>query len=94
MVSRTETGQGALTVDALAHWCRTLGLSAGQVLEDADHAAHGLAAKGVQVFYDHGGEKPQQKDSSGNATGVMIIGAAAVGALIGLILGANDKPER
>ena len=77
-LSRVERGESALTVEQLARAAKPLGESASSILSMADSAVLELKDQGVNVSY--------QKSKSEIDTGLVLIGAAALGALIAAIL--------
>lgn len=82
VVSRVETGALPLTVDTLARWAAMLQMAPADVLASADAAVRALEGQGVRVLY--------QRPARAETAGLALIGAGAVGALIGLALAAHD----
>jgi transcriptional regulator with XRE-family HTH domain len=85
VVSRVESGALPLTVDLLARWAALLQVRPGQVLDSAEAAVAALERQGVRVVL-----RRQKDDESG---GLALIGAAAVGALIGLALARSEDAD-
>lgn len=77
-LSRVERGESALTVGQLARAAKRLGEKANSILFTADKAVEELNAQGINVQYD--------RASSGIDTGLVLIGAAALGALIATMI--------
>ncbi len=77
-LSRVERGESALTVEQLARAAKSLGESAGSILSMADSAVLELDAQGVSVSYE--------RSTLEIDTGLVLIGAAALGALIAAVL--------
>jgi len=80
-LSRVERGESALTVDQLARAAKRLGDKASNILEMADDAVEELNSQGINVQYE--------RARSGVDTGLVLIGAAALGALIAAIQSRN-----
>lgn len=80
-LSRVERGESALTVDQLARAAKRLDDKASNILEMADDAVEKLNAQGIKVQYE--------RARSGVNTGLVLIGAAALGALIAAVLRKN-----
>lgn len=77
-LSRVERGESALTVDQLARAAKRLGGKASNILEMADNAVEELNDQGINVQYE--------RVHNGIDTGLVLIGAAALGALIAAII--------
>ncbi len=77
-LSRVERGESALTVDQLARAANMLGKKAGDILFTADRAVDELSDQGINVQY--------HRARSGIDTGLVLIGAAALGALIATLV--------
>ena len=77
-LSRVERGESALTVEQLARAAQRLGDKASNILEKADDAVEELNSQGINVQYE--------RARSGVDTGLVLIGAAALGALIAVVL--------
>lgn len=77
-LSRVEHGESALTVDQLTRAAMRLGNRASNILEMADNAVEELNSQGINVQYG--------RARSGVDTGLVLIGAAALGALIAAVL--------
>ncbi len=76
--SRIENGQSALTVDQLARAATALSMQTSQILAMVDQSALKLERKGVRVEY--------KKPSEDVSPGLVLIGAAALTALLVEIL--------
>jgi len=72
--SRIERGESAFTVDQLGKAARALGASPGQLLQQADDAAAGLAELNVII--------EPERPSRSTETALTLIGAAVLGFLI------------
>ncbi|PCJ37490.1 MAG: hypothetical protein COA75_04415 [Cellvibrionales bacterium] len=77
--SRIERGESSLTVEQLASAAECLRVNSSTILSDTEKAVRELKSQGVLVKMTKVSEK---KDNSGAA----IIGAAALGALVGAAL--------
>ena len=75
--SNLESGKSALSTPQLAEVAHLLGISVSDIATYADQAQDAIKAKGMTVTYDN-----KQAESMG----VMLLGAAAVGAIIAAIL--------
>lgn len=76
-LSRVERGESALTVEQLARAAQRLGDKASHILSMADTAVEELSAQGINVQYG--------RIRSGVDTGLVLIGVAALGALIATV---------
>lgn len=72
--SRIENGSSALTVEQLSLAASRLGIAPNEILKLADEATTNLQAQGVTV--------EPSRIPGGAGTGLALIGAAALGALI------------
>ncbi len=77
-LSRVERGESALTVEQLARAAKPLGETASSILTMADSAVLELNTQGINVSYE--------RSKSEIDAGLVLIGAAALGALIATIL--------
>ncbi len=77
-LSRVERGESALTVEQLARAANSLDLNASAVLAKAESAVLELNAQGIEVSFE--------RSKSEIDAGLVLIGAAALGALIAAIL--------
>lgn len=77
-LSRVERGESALNVEQLALAAKKLGSHANNILKAADKAVDQLNAQGVNVQYE--------RARSGVDAGLVLIGAAALGALIATMI--------
>jgi transcriptional regulator with XRE-family HTH domain len=80
--SRAERGTVAISVEQLAKAARAMRWSPGQVLTQADKVASALPAQGIQV------EAERVEDPL--KVGLLLIGAAALTALVVLILARGE----
>lgn len=87
VISRVESGVLPLTVETLARWSAALGAAPAEILTEAEVAKVALERQGVRVTYSRG---PTHAASGGGTDGLALLGAAAVGALIGLALGQRE----
>ncbi len=77
-LSRVERGESALTVEQLARAAKSLGETASSILTMADSAVLELNAQGINVSYE--------RSKAEIDAGLVLIGAAALGALIATFL--------
>ncbi len=75
--SKLENGKANLSTAQLAKVADRLGLSAGTIMQYAEMAADNFQSEGMTVTYDN---------KEAENTNLMLLGAAAIGAIIGLIL--------
>ncbi|SEH04592.1 helix-turn-helix domain-containing protein [Candidatus Venteria ishoeyi] len=78
--SRIERGESAFTIEQLAKAAKALGCKPHNILEDADRAKVQLRDQGVEIQDSRIDKKKQMTN------GLAIIGAAALGGLIGVAL--------
>jgi len=76
-LSRVERGESALTVEQLALVAKKLNDKASNILVMADDAVEELNAQGINVQYE--------RARSGVDTGLVLIGVAALGALLATV---------
>lgn len=76
--SRIEKGGAVMSVDQLARAAKKLGVLPGEILARADNTARQMQAQGFEVSY----EKPQRSPESGDNSGLLFLGGAALAALI------------
>ncbi|WP_420389355.1 helix-turn-helix domain-containing protein [Marinobacter sp.] len=82
--SRIEKGGSALTVDQLARAARALKLSPSDIVSMADKTVAKMKAQNFEVSY----EKPHRPTLENDNTGLLLLGGAALAALI---IAANNK---
>lgn len=82
--SRIEKGGSALTVDQLARAARALKLSPSDIVSMADKTVAKMKAQNFEVSY----EKPHRPTPENDNTGLLLLGGAALAALI---IAANNK---
>lgn len=76
--SRIEKGGSALTVDQLARAAATLNCSPSYILQMADKTVSEMRNQNFQVSY----EKPKRESPEKGNTGLLLLGGAALAALI------------
>jgi transcriptional regulator with XRE-family HTH domain len=85
VVSRIENGGLPLTVEVLARYAEALGTTPSEILRTAERGARLLRGTGVEVPY-------KRPPLDGGDTAALIIGGAAIGALIALaVVAASEK---
>lgn len=84
--SRIESGAAAPTVEQLALLAHALGVSPGEVLRRADEAAAYATDNGVQVL--------PTRSTGPLVAGLLLIGGAAVGALVGAALARGFRKKK
>jgi len=75
--SKLESGKSTLSTAQLAKVADLLEIKANEIIRYADKAAEKFRAEGMTVTYDN---------KEAEFTGLMLLGAAAIGALIALIV--------
>lgn len=76
--SRIEKGESVLTIDQLARAAKALTTSPSELVHMADLTVTEMEEQGLKVSY----EKPQRKSDNTKNTGLLLLGAAAIGTLI------------
>ena len=89
LISRVETGALPLTIATLGRWSAFLGTKPAAVLVQAEESIEGLQRQGVTVLFDAPPAIVRPAPANGD-TAKALLGAAAVGALIALILGSKE----
>jgi transcriptional regulator with XRE-family HTH domain len=86
--SRIEKGEIALTIEQLAAACGELGVQPSDILQQTDLAARRLTDRGVTVT-------PKRPNTLEKAleVGLVILGAAALAALVASVLSDEDGPK-
>jgi transcriptional regulator with XRE-family HTH domain len=75
--SKLESGKSTLSTAQLAKVADILNISANQIILHADNAAANFRSEGMTVTYDN---------KEAENTGLMLLGAAAIGVLIALVV--------
>ena len=75
--SKLESGKSTLSTDQLAKVADLLGIEANKIIQYADQTAADFKANGISVSYDN---------KEAESMGLMLLGAAAVGALVAIII--------
>lgn len=88
--SRIESGNTMVNIQQLQKASNVFGMEANKILLEADNIASAMQDKGYKVHYDS--PKEIQEKSSG-AQGLALIGAAALGLLVGSMLFGNDDKK-
>lgn len=76
--SRIEKGGAVMSVDQLARAANTIGVTPSEIVQRADNTVRQMRAQGFEVSYD----KPQRGAEPPDNTGLLLLGGAALAALI------------
>ncbi len=85
--SKIERGATPPTIEHLARVASILNISPGKILSEADHVADRVKAQGINV------EPTRIETSSALESGLLLIGAVALGTLVAAVLMTNGRNE-
>lgn len=85
--SRIERGESPLTIDQLIKASVHLRIKSSVILSEAEQAMTNLKKQGVIVRLDH---TPEKKSTNG----IAMIGAAALGALVGAAIAKSSNTDK
>lgn len=85
VMSRVESGALPITTDMLCRIGDAVGVPSSELLRGAEAGARLLGRRGVRVLYEPQREVRRSPDAAG-----MLLGAAAVAAIIALAVAASD----
>lgn len=75
--SKLESGKSTLTTAQLAKAADLLGIEANKIIQYSDQTVNDFKANGISVSYDN---------KEAESMGLMLLGAAAIGALVAVII--------